>query len=64
MIVTSKNTMKVLTVAVATLGTSELRTNYGAVMAGSTYIAFPMFVVFFFFSSYFLRGVTIGALNG
>lgn len=64
LIVSNKNRMKVLTVAVGTLGTNELRTNYGAVMAGAVYIALPMFLVFFFFSSYFLRGVTIGALKG
>jgi len=64
LIVTNKDKMKVITVAVGTLGTAELRTNYGAVMAGSTYIALPMFLVFFFFSRYFLRGVTIGALKG
>jgi len=64
MIVTNKDLLKILPVAVGTLGTSELRTNYGAVMAGSTYIALPMFIVFFFFSKYFLRGVTIGALKG
>jgi len=64
MIVASQDHLKVLTVGVATLGTSELRTKYGAVMAGSVYIALPMFLVFFFFSSYFLRGVTIGALKG
>lgn len=64
LIVTNKDKMKVITVAVGTLGTSELRTNYGAVMAGSTYIALPMFIVFFLFSRYFLRGVTIGALKG
>jgi len=64
LIVTNKDKMKVITVAVGTLGTSEMRTNYGAVMAGSTYIALPMFLVFFFFSRYFLRGVTIGALKG
>jgi multiple sugar transport system permease protein len=64
LIVTSKDRMKVITLAVGTLGTAELRTNYGAVMAGSTYIALPMFLVFAFFSRYFLRGVTIGALKG
>jgi len=64
MIVASQDHLKVLTVGVATLGTSVFRTNYGAVMAGATYIATPMFLVFFFFSNYFLRGVTIGALKG
>ncbi len=64
MIVAGRDDMKVLTVAVATLGRSELRTNFGAVMAGSSYIAIPMFIVFFTFARYFLRGVTIGALKG
>lgn len=64
LIVTNDNLKKVLTVAVGTLGTSEMRTNYGAVMAGATYIALPMFIVFFVFSRYFLRGVTIGAIKG
>ena len=64
MIIAGQTQMKVLTVAVASMARSELRTNFGAVMAGSTYIALPMFVIFFLFSRYFLRGVTIGALKG
>ena len=64
LVVTSSSEMRTLVVGFATLAQRELRVNYGASMAASTYIALPMLVVFFAFQRYFLRGVTIGALKG
>jgi multiple sugar transport system permease protein len=64
LVVTNSSDMRTLVVGFATLAQRELRVNYGASMAASTYIALPMLVVFFAFQRYFLRGVTIGALKG
>src|SRR5262245_3924737 len=64
LVVTSSSEMRTLVVGFATLAQRELRVNYGASMAASTYVALPMLVVFFAFQRYFLRGVTIGALKG
>ena len=64
LVVTNSSDMRTLVVGFATLAQRELRVNYGASMAASTYIALPMLVVLFAFQRYFLRGVTIGALKG
>ena len=37
---------------------------YSDIMAASTLAAIPMFVVFFSFQRYFLKGITVGALKG
>ena len=34
------------------------------IMAASTLAAIPMFIVFFSFQKYFLKGITVGALKG
>jgi multiple sugar transport system permease protein len=64
LVVTNSSEMRTLVVGFATLAQRELRVNYGASMAASTYVALPMLIVFFAFQRYFLRGVTIGALKG
>ncbi len=64
LVVTNSTEMRTLVVGFATLAQRELRVNYGATMAASTYIALPMLAVFFAFQRYFLRGITIGALKG
>jgi multiple sugar transport system permease protein len=33
-------------------------------MAGATWAAIPMIVIFFAFQRYFLQGITLGALKG
>lgn len=37
---------------------------YSDIMAASTLAAIPMFIVFFSFQKYFLKGITVGALKG
>ena len=37
---------------------------YSDIMAASTLAAIPMFIVFFSFQRYFLKGITVGALKG
>jgi multiple sugar transport system permease protein len=37
---------------------------YGSLLAGATWSAIPMFIVFFTFQRYFLQGITVGALKG
>jgi multiple sugar transport system permease protein len=64
LVITNTTEMRTLVVGFATLASNELRVNYGASMAASTYVAIPMLVVFFAFQRYFLRGITIGALKG
>jgi multiple sugar transport system permease protein len=64
LVVTSSSEMRTLVVGFATLAQRELRVNYGASMAASTYVALPMLVVFFAFQRYFLRGITIGGIKG
>lgn len=64
LVVTNQTEMRTLMVGFATLANRELRVNYGALMAASTYIALPMLVVFFLFQRYFLRGITIGGIKG
>jgi multiple sugar transport system permease protein len=64
LVVTNQTEMRTLMVGFATLAHRELRVNYGALMAASTYIALPMLVVFFAFQRYFLRGITIGGIKG
>lgn len=64
LVVTNQTDMRTLMVGFATLANRELRVNYGALMAASTYIALPMLIVFFAFQRYFLRGITIGGIKG
>jgi multiple sugar transport system permease protein len=37
---------------------------YADIMAASTLAAIPMFIVFFSFQKYFLKGITVGAIKG
>ncbi len=59
------NELKMYTLPVG-LATLQLHaaTDYGLLMAGATFAALPMFIVFFIFQRYFLRGITVGALKG
>jgi len=36
---------------------------YAFLMSGATYAALPMILIFFAFSKYFLKGVTVGAIK-
>jgi multiple sugar transport system permease protein len=44
------------------VGAYELR--WGELMAGSTLIALPLFLMFSFLSRYFIRGLAAGAVKG
>jgi len=59
----SNDSNKTLPVGLETMvGLYELR--WGELMAGSTLIALPLFVMFSFLSRYFIRGLAAGAVKG
>ncbi|MBX3065087.1 MAG: carbohydrate ABC transporter permease [Anaerolineae bacterium] len=67
LIVTNTADMRVLTVGLTSFQLFELGSgmrDYGVLMAGATWAAIPMFVVFFLLQRYFLKGITLGALKG
>lgn len=43
---------------------AELSTNYGVLMAGATFSAIPIILVFVLFQKSFTQGITIGAVKG
>jgi len=55
--------LRTLAVGLATLQ-QESMTDFGLLMAGSTFAAVPMIIIFFAFQRHFLKGLTIGALKG
>lgn len=63
LVVTESIRMRPLQVGL-TLIQEELPLSYGLHMAGSTYAAIPMIIVFFIFQRHFLRGITVGAMKG
>jgi multiple sugar transport system permease protein len=63
LIITNSSSMRTLPVGLALLQ-EELPMQYGLLMAGATYAAIPMIVIFLMFQKYFLRGITVGALKG
>jgi multiple sugar transport system permease protein len=63
LIVTNSSSMRTLPVGLALLQ-EELPMQYGLLMAGATYAAIPMIIIFLMFQKYFLRGITVGALKG
>jgi multiple sugar transport system permease protein len=59
--------MYVLTVGIASLQSFDVTSgvkDYGLMMAGATWSAVPMVVIFFLFQRHFVKGVTLGALKG
>lgn len=63
LIMVSNDLNKTLPVGLDTMvGLYELR--WGELMAGSTLIALPLFVMFLFLSRYFIRGLAAGAVKG
>lgn len=52
-----------LQLGVATLQ-AELSTNYGVLMAGATFSAIPIILVFVLFQKNFTQGITMGAVKG
>lgn len=63
LIVIQSNSMRTIQIGLAYLQ-SAISTEYGLLMAGASFAAIPMFVIFFSFQRYFLRGITVGALKG
>lgn len=61
--VTKTDAMRTLPVALA--GLQRLHsTNFSLLMAGATYTALPMIIIFIFAQKYFLKGITMGAIKG
>ncbi|HUT15033.1 MAG TPA: carbohydrate ABC transporter permease, partial [Anaerolineae bacterium] len=63
LVATSSIEMRTLQVGLTILQPERL-TDYGLMMAGATFAAVPMFVIFFAFQRYFIKGITVGALKG
>lgn len=63
LIITNSSAMRTLPIGL-TLLQEEVPMQYGLLMAGATFAAVPMLVIFFSFQRYFLKGVTVGALKG
>jgi len=67
MVITGSKDMRVLTVGLASLQLFDVSSgmkDYGVLMAGATWAALPMFIIFALFQRYFLQGITLGALKG
>jgi multiple sugar transport system permease protein len=62
LIVTYSAEMKTLQAGLALLQ-EEVPMQYAFLMSGATYAALPMIIIFFAFSKYFLKGVTVGAIK-
>lgn len=63
LIITNSAAMRTLPVGLALLQ-EEVPLAFNLLMAGATYAAIPMIIVFLFFQRYFLQGVTVGAIKG
>lgn len=62
LIVTNTSNMKTLQAGLALLQ-EEVPMKFAYLMAGATYSAIPMFIVFLVFQKYFLRGITVGSVK-
>ncbi|HPF17221.1 MAG TPA: carbohydrate ABC transporter permease [Thermotogota bacterium] len=62
LIVTQSSKMKTLQAGLALIQ-EEVPMEYAYLMAGATFAAIPMIIVFLSFQKYFLRGVTVGAVK-
>lgn len=63
LLVTRSTEMRTIQIGLASFRFAE-STDYGAIMAGATIGALPMFILFFALQRYFLQGITIGAVKG
>jgi multiple sugar transport system permease protein len=63
LVATNSSTMRTLQVGLSTLQ-AEGVVDYGFLMAGATFAALPMFIIFLAFQRYFIKGITIGAIKG
>ncbi len=62
LIVTNTSNMKTLQAGLALLQ-EEVPLKYSYLMAGATYSAIPMIIIFLSFQKYFLRGITVGSIK-
>ena len=63
LVITNSSEMRTLQVGLAMLQ-EEVPMAFGTLMAGATYAAIPITLVFLLFQRYFLKGLTVGALKG
>lgn len=63
LIMLNSKVMLTLPLGVATMQ-QEFATNYGVLMAGATFAAVPILVVFIAFQKHFAHGITMGAVKG
>lgn len=63
LIMLNTKTMLTLPLGVATMQ-QEFATNYGVLMAGATFAAVPILIIFLIFQKYFAQGITMGAVKG
>ena len=63
LLVTNSEEMRTLQVGLSKLQ-SHWYTDYGLLMAGASFSAIPMIIVFLAFQRLFLRGITVGAVKG
>jgi multiple sugar transport system permease protein len=63
LLVTQSDSMRTIQVGLASFVFADT-TDFGAIMAGATIGALPMFILFFSLQRYFLQGITIGAVKG
>ncbi|MEW5865595.1 MAG: carbohydrate ABC transporter permease [Bacillota bacterium] len=63
LVITNSSEMRTLQVGLAMLQ-EEVPMAFGLLMAGATYAAIPITIVFLAFQRYFLKGLTVGALKG
>jgi len=65
LIITSTKEARTLPVAVATVcWQPEGLMDIGLAMAGATLVAIPMYIFFFSFQKYFVKGITLGGVKG
>ena len=64
LIMLNKNTVKTISLGIATMQTSADSTNFGLIMAGAALASVPIIVVFLMFQKFFTRGITMGAVKG
>ena len=60
----SKRTMLTLPVGVSKLASGWQEYDLGLAMAGATFAFLPMLFIFLLFQSYFVKGITMGAVKG
>lgn len=63
LIMLNSRTALTLQLGIATLQ-AEFATNYGVLMAGATFAALPIVLVFLLFQNAFTQGITMGAVKG